>query len=73
MSNQVAVSRLGWASIVAVSVAALAIAGCGKSKAPTAGAPVQVNTLVIQPRTIPFVAETVGRTEGSRKSNSVHA
>jgi membrane fusion protein (multidrug efflux system) len=46
---------------------ALSVAACGKSAAPTGGAPVQVNTLQVSPQTIPFVTETVGRTEGSKE------
>jgi membrane fusion protein (multidrug efflux system) len=46
---------------------ALSVIACGKSAAPTSGAAIQVNTMQVSPQAIPFVAETVGRTEGSKE------
>ncbi|HTE40720.1 MAG TPA: efflux RND transporter periplasmic adaptor subunit [Steroidobacteraceae bacterium] len=48
-------------------VGALSIAGCGKTAAPPNAGPLAVTTLQVQSQPIPFVLETVGRTEGSKE------
>jgi membrane fusion protein (multidrug efflux system) len=53
------------ASIVVVALVSL-LSSCGKDAAPQSSAPVSVTTFKVQTRTIPYVFETVGRTEGSK-------
>src|SRR5262245_47788744 len=43
------------------------LSACGKDSAQQAGAPLSVSTLQVQSRPLPFVLETVGRTEGSKE------
>jgi membrane fusion protein (multidrug efflux system) len=51
---------------IAVSLTVL-LAACGKESAPQAPAPISVSTLRVTTKPLPFVLETVGRTEGSKE------
>jgi membrane fusion protein (multidrug efflux system) len=43
------------------------LAGCGEGEAPPPAAPIAVATVQVESQQLPFVLETVGRTEGSKE------
>jgi len=61
------VSRLHSRLLLLATVAIGLLTACGKKEAQQSGAPVPVTTLQLQAKSLPFVIETVGRTEGSKE------
>jgi membrane fusion protein (multidrug efflux system) len=59
---------LGLPRILAIGFGSLTLlAACQKKDAQQASAPLAVTTVKVQAKTLPFVIETVGRTEGSKE------